>query len=147
MLLNRVSFRTWVIAASIGLYVLSLLLPGLTVHMHNGRQSHWLGLALLAFGWLGALKGAWAWYANPLWFAALFCVMKRSDLSMPFAAAALLLAFASMPGLQGWTIFFPSEAMRSDEVGPASLELGYWLWIASFAVLLVETPYRISRDG
>lgn len=92
-------------------------------------------LALFLMGWMGMLVGMFWWLANPALIASWFMFSYRS--TRPFALVpallALLISLSFMLCGQ-----FPEgtsgKFIRITGYGP-----GYWLWIASIAVMVVAT--------
>lgn len=78
------------ILLSVIAYVIACCLPALQWKDDNKPVDIMLGLRALAVGWSGIFAGVVAWYANPLWAAALGLAFFRKPL---FGAIAGMIAF------------------------------------------------------
>ncbi len=118
---------TWPLIASWALYGLCLTQSGFDLDSGDPQWSP--GYVLLALGWLAALTGIFAWFANPLLLAALICgVFRAWRATTVLAVVALLVALSFLRVDQ----IVVSEAPTYAKV--ARLGPGYWLWLASMIV-------------
>jgi hypothetical protein len=134
--------RRAILAVSLLLFLICLTQDGFLVEGENPRAWSSAGYLLL-FGWLGLLSGVVAWLANPLWVAAWIAfAWRRRRLALGLGLAALLCALSF---LKVDTVMV-SEAPTFAKV--TSVGVGYWLWIASMAVLAGgSTLTLIIPDG
>ncbi|WP_174975685.1 hypothetical protein [Burkholderia contaminans] len=98
------------------------------------------GWQVLLMGWMGVLVGIYAWLANPLVFAAWLLTAKRYR-----AQAVMLAGLALLFGMS----FLSQHQIAVDEAGnvePVHLDaIGYWCWLASFAVAVVGAALLPGR--
>lgn len=108
-----------------GLWVVSLALPAFG---GGGETSY--GYTVLLTGFLGALAGMFAWYANPLFF---WLLLRRRTGKTPWFSSLLAIAFA----LQTFTL-------STIETGAGSIRVyglgwGAVLWVTSIALMVLGT--------
>ena len=112
------------------LWLVSLALTGFSL---NSNQDSWPGIAILITGWLAALAGNFAWFANPLFLWAF--VRLRAD--RPAVGRSLLAVVVALDTLR------LSEISTGNGV---SLLWGYgWgalLWLAAMCILLAAAGTR-----
>jgi hypothetical protein len=111
-------------------YLASLFLPAATAtneftHEHSVHN----GGTLLLFGWTGVMGGLLAWLANPVAaLAMLFALGRRPARAIGWSLAALALSLQAF-------------AWRNEPAWegphPVHLEVGAYLWMLSFAALLL----------
>jgi len=122
---------------SLGLYGISLVLPALEFQ----RDPTVSGFKVLAYGWMGVLTGDVAWLANPAYFAAIAVFGERKH-AMAVVAAAIAL------GLGATTVLAKSWYYASTGAPVKALGPGFYVWMASFLVLLVAAFFvRGSRPA
>lgn len=128
--------RESVLAASMALYVASLLLPA----MYFEREAPLTGMSLLAQGWWGLLMLNPAWLANPLYVVAVVQFARRRYARAALcAAAAVACALCSLLT----TKWYFNEA---DATPIRSLGIAFYTWaIAQIALLLGSM--RLRRDA
>jgi hypothetical protein len=124
------------------LYLASLVLPAASAfetptHPHEVVRGFWL----LAVGWLGIFGGQVAWLANPFGLVAtLLLVAARGSLAIVFSLIALLLSLLA---------FLWRVDLGWEQPIPGRLDIGAYLWMASFAALLIcsclEPVLRVRR--
>ena len=88
---------------------------------------------------MGVLVGIYAWLANPLVFAAWLLTAKRYR-----AQAVVLAGLALLFGMS----FLSQHQIAVDEAGNVGVHLdaiGYWCWLASFAVAAVGAALLPGR--
>ncbi len=110
--------------ASISLYLTACLLP--TINDDLGYP----GFVLLAIGWLGLFVGQFAWYANPLLWAAWVSLWKEHC-----GRAIVLGAIAFALGLHTFTLVEIPNFTTGIEV--EGVGIGVYVWLGSMAVLVV----------
>jgi hypothetical protein len=113
------------------LFLISLTLPAIIFSDNDFHR----GFAVLIYGILGALAGDFAWFANPLFLAALVTFSARA-FSVSGVMALMCVGLAS-------TSFYAKAALVTFST-PAtikSLASGFYVWLASFVVLLIASVY------
>lgn len=118
---------------SLGLYVASLFSDGFYIQTAHARDAT-IGWALLQFGWLSLFYGIFAWLANPLFIAGwMMLVLHQKRVAAIFAVTALACSSS----------FLLCQTVITQEAGSPELidgyGLGYWLWLASPAVLVAAS--------
>lgn len=121
------------LSISIALFILCLTNDGYYIAGPDPRA--WApGWGLFLFGWIGIFSGTVSWVANPLLlYAWVMFFLKRYRRSAMFAFGALVLMLAF---LMSKTVVSSEAPTYSRIVGYGT---GYWLWIASAAILLIGT--------
>lgn len=120
------------ILLSIGILVLSFSQPAFYTSAPDpaGWADSWM---LFLLGWMGILGGngiaTIIWMANPIYFIAMYNMIKGKPVGIILSFVATLLAF-SFSQLDG---MLTSESGQYSKI--TSLELGYMLWLSSFAIL------------
>lgn len=85
---------------------------------------------ILGTGYFGVLAGQVAWFANPLWAAGLFYLLRRR-----WKAAAICASLAVVVAAESFLLYstgFPSD---SGATIPVRLVAGFWVWWSSLWVL------------
>lgn len=123
------------------LWGVSLALPALVVRAGPTLD----GADLFVRGWRGLSRGIVAWYANPLFFAALvFAVMRRDSACTVAALLALVLALTSFA-------LEPLLGLHMKSVPDVVFLSGMYVWLAALLALAawsLLTAYRgRSRQG
>jgi hypothetical protein len=111
---------------SIGLYVASLIFPACYVGESRDAQS---SLELLMVGPFGLIVGVFAWYANPLFWFALYKHKDTVSMVAAFFALLLALSFLSYKRVMYIDMDFQKEI--------TSLGWGYFLWLLSISIFLI----------
>lgn len=120
----------WRWGDSVFLFVLSLCLTGFVTRGTPDPQA-WKALCLFGIGWLGPLASYFEWYANPLLLASwVLALLGKRTAVVAASVAALVLALSFL--LHGRMIV--SEAPTYSEI--ISHSSGYWMWLASIAVMV-----------
>jgi len=95
-------------------------------------------LMLFFFGWsffLGGSTESLIWSANPIYIFSLFLYLKNNRLSAIPGAVALVMAI----GFSFFDTIMTSESGETSKI--TSFELGYKLWILSFAILFAGAVF------
>ena len=140
MTLFRPSLPVWVaIMASLALFIASCGMPALEF---KDREPV-MGYVALCWGWWGLLTGDFPWFANPLYFIAIFIALlghrKSSQILCILAFATGLLSLR----VRGWW-FDESKVTPVEKLGTA-----FYYWMASFlvfALLLFFVLKQRSRE-
>lgn len=120
-----------VLAVSVGLFAIAMTQDAYYIDAEDPAAwaSSWI---LLTAGWVGIFDGVFAWLANPLIAMAWgFYLARKHRAGAWSAAAATILALSFLMHAQ---IISSSAPTYSTITGYG---LGYWLWIASAASVLV----------
>ena len=124
------------------MFVGSLGLPGL-VYLEPTPNGHTSisGGALFASGFLGLVRGNFAWIANPLALIAFFWILRdlHAGLSAKLAFAAFLISF------HAWT-YTSTPLDTGGAEALVSVGLGFWVWQASTLVLAITRLPIILKD-
>ena len=111
---------------SVSMYAYSMLLPALLFEHHEPLA----GSHVLAWGWWGVLLLEFAWLANPIYIAAVLTFNSKYIIfSQRATIASLVLGLTSFHAKEWWF----NEGSGTNIAG---LGTGYYVWIASFCVLL-----------
>lgn len=140
----KITPSSFILAGSFVLYATSLTLPAIVAVSGDassfGAVSTYHGYSALLLGWSVALMGIFSWFANPLyWFALVFV-----GINMPKGALiSSLLAFVL--GLQAFMFTsFPSGAIGREIYDSVDhLASGYYVWMASFALLGIYSLIKL----
>ena len=137
----RHSVAVWVaISASLALFIVSCGLPALEFQDHEPV----MGYITLLWGWWGVLTGDFPWFANPLYFIAIFvALMGQRKSSQILSTLAFAIGLLSLR-VRGWW-FDESKATPVEKLGAA-----FYCWMASFlvfALLLFFVRKVRSHDG
>jgi hypothetical protein len=121
------------LALSCGLFALCLFNDGYFVE-RRGEKTSGPGFLLVLIGWIGLFQGIIAWLANPFLLVGWFLLAGRQ------LRAAAACAFAATVCASS---FLLCKTILTDEGGNHSritgYGVGYWLWLASAAVLLTAS--------
>jgi energy-coupling factor transporter transmembrane protein EcfT len=138
--LRKIRWGVWF--ASIMLFVISLFCPTYcTTSSCDGAAG---GFVDLIAGWLGALFGGGvylAWLANPFFLIAIFTNKNSPGVSIVLSIFALI---AGLSFLRGGEILL-NEAGHTAYI--TGYQIGYWLWIASFFLMLVASILSIKTSN
>lgn len=100
---------------------------------YDAYASGWYNLLL---GWMGIVIGDYVsliWLANPIYFFALLFYLNGNRFSILLSLIATLLAYS----FSQLTEIVTSESGEMSKI--TSFELGYKLWVTSFAILFIGT--------
>lgn len=101
----------------------ALALPAL----QPGEGAPLSGWTLLTNGWRAADAGIWAWFANPLLFCSVACLLAgRYRAARVLASLALLLGLSSLAA-------GPLAERAGYSIPALSFRAGFWLWLMSLA--------------
>lgn len=98
------------------------------------------GIFILIFGWLGVFEMTFAWFANPLLLLAMAQLHRRPGSAFFFSSVGLGLALSSL----NLKVIWIDARYASD--ASVELDLGFYLWVGSFAVLLCGTILKLIRN-
>jgi hypothetical protein len=126
----RMTLERRVVAASAGLFVLSLVLPALGYRGPGPVGSR--GWVVLATGALGILILQVGWFANLLWLAGAVQLWRRRW--RPAALLALLAALVAADSFMLYRTGLPSDSGGHQ---PVVLLAGFYVWWGSLWVLAV----------
>ena len=121
------------IGFSVFLYLAACVAPCLEVTQKSDPV--WPGWQILLMGWLGVLVGQFAWLANPLWLGGLIFFALRK-----WTVALILSGLAILPTFNTLTMFvteLPADEGGMNTFHLVRLRIGFYLWLASLAVLFV----------
>ena len=124
--------RFILLASSAICFLVACCLPALRFHDVNGMEENWRGGTVLLLGWMGALVGQFAWFANLFLFGSWASIGFRwRPGGMIFAVLALLIASHS------FALF--GQSVPADEGGVNKLLLvrllpGFYFWVLSIAL-------------
>ena len=125
---------------SLVIYLCSLFLEGLTyldITRDGSFQKSYSSLELLLVGGIGVLGGGLlefiVWLANPFYYYSIFLLISGKKEALKFLVFSNLLALS----FRAWNEILVSESGRNAEI--TSFELGYYLWLGSFIILLLGT--------
>jgi hypothetical protein len=133
-----VKLLRWIIlVASVALFLVCLTLDGFYID-RPGASAAQAASELLVTGWLGLLAGIIAWLANPLLLAGWVLFALRQDgIALGLGLAALFCALS----------FLSVETVLDSDAGYFKVieyGLGYWLWVASTAVITLGAGLAIT---
>jgi hypothetical protein len=107
------------------LFIASCGMPALVFADHEPV----IGYVTLLWGWWGLLTGDFPWFANPLYFIAIFvALMGQRKSSQILSTLAFAIGLLSLR-VRGWW-FDESKATPVENLGTA-----FYYWMASFLVL------------
>jgi len=117
--------------ASLVLFAISLFMPAVVIKdfsFDDAKPERILGITCLLYGWLLWL----GWAANPiLLIGALLYALRRPRAAFVCGCFALVSA-----GIAPFLLF------HDDSVGMQTLQIGYWLWVASIVTFIVASYAR-----
>ena len=130
--------KTYILLISLTVFIVSLTQTALTYNDFDGQKTH-SSLSLLFMGGLAILGGGllewFIWLANPLYVLALIFFYKSKKTSIVVSIIATILAIS----FTTWNEILAAENGRTATI--ESLNLGYWLWVLSLALLSIGTIY------
>jgi len=131
--------------ASMLLLAIACCLPTLTLLGSKGDTPKWPGFAVMGLGWMAAIYGQFAWFANVFWvLGGVLTLWNKSRWAKIMTALSVLLA-ANCVTLR-------SLRIPEDESGSAarasiqSLGPGFYFWIASLLVMLIASHWKKGAD-
>jgi hypothetical protein len=130
------AFERWLLPLAIaGLWAASLVFPALTA---GGRT--FTGFELLVDGWQGVSRGVYAWFANPLFVAALACALLRRD--------RLAAALSAVAALLGATSIFIEPILRERMTSVPDIDMrgGFYAWMVALAALCLRSLTRMHAS-
>lgn len=137
LIMEKIGFRLPLLVA-IGLYLGSMVLP---IYSGNTLPGY---MALLG-GWtvgLNDIPTAIAWFANVSFFFGVVMILKRKN-PRPFAALVLSIITVVL----GLTVLAAGKTITgtSDFLSKAPMGTGFYVWIASFIVLLFASYIKFKK--
>lgn len=139
---NLKTIKKYILLISLLVFIISLSQTAITYHDYDGQKSHDGGSLFLVGGIVilgGGLSEWFIWLANPLYLIALILFFRSKKLSRIFATVAILLAL--------YFITF-KEILAAEDGRMATvqnLNIGYWLWVASMAILAMGAFYYFMQ--
>jgi hypothetical protein len=123
------------IALSVFTLVLSFFFPAFYIDRPENPAAWSNGCMLFFFGWTFPLGGAlvpfFFWLANPIYIFSIISIIRKKNHGYMLSYVPLLLAL----------IFSQMKSIMTSESGSetdiTSFELGYFLWLSSFAILAI----------
>jgi hypothetical protein len=110
----------------------SLFLPGI---LTKTKALH--GIYILTNGWMGPFVLEFAWYGNPLYFAAAWFILRdRVKLARASASLAVALALTSLFASQWWF----NEGYGTDI---EKLGLGFYVWLSALGLMLLASILKV----
>ncbi|WP_214070797.1 hypothetical protein [Mucilaginibacter sp. dw_454] len=127
---SYLSLSKFTLVVSISLYAVSLTQQGYCVSGFCG--DHWSGLSLVAMGAIGGIMSiaGLTWYANPALWAAWSQISRHPKRSFIFSLIGTLLAASFLLATE------ISDIKPNVQSNITGYQPGYWLWLASMAVML-----------
>ncbi|EKD55315.1 MAG: hypothetical protein ACD_60C00015G0023 [uncultured bacterium] len=128
----KLKINSILLTLSITLYLLALYFPALGCNYFGADSARYTistGFIILISGWLGIFVLNFAWLANVTYFITLFLIFKKRSKILFFASANLILGMSSL------FLYFD----KTQEVG---LYLGFYLWIGSFILLIMDAVIK-----
>jgi len=114
----------------LGIYLFSLSQDAILFENHDPVS----GWGVLQVGWLGALSGNMAWYANLLFVASVFLNLARKPfIGWIISLFSVLIALTS-PNTKSWAFNFSGVSTKVSGLGPA-----YETWMLSLCLHLAVT--------
>lgn len=131
--MKNISLVNFHIYFSVFLYVISLIFPA--CYLGESRQPQ-ASTELLVAGALGIFVGAFSWYANPLFWIALYYSNKPRSIIISIFALLLALSFVFYKRVMYIDIDFQKDI--------TSLGWGYFFWLFSMSIFLIGQIFRFS---
>lgn len=131
----------WIIGSSLLLYTIACLCPAFT----TDGTTKWPGWSCVAFGWMsfgsnplqGVIWGANFIYLHALWKSLLHFLA-------PHHAPASIWAFVLALGI-GLSFLFKKTIDGDITSEITRLNIGYWLWLLSFAVPIAYKVWMMCK--
>ncbi|MDH6254033.1 hypothetical protein M2347_003760 [Chryseobacterium sp. H1D6B] len=129
---------------SIILFLISLFQPAFFIDKKNA-DAYSNSLFLFCFGWMSFLGGAFIpfiiWLANPLYLVSIILIYKNFKIGIITLTMSVILSVA----------FANLDTILSSESGAVSkiteLGAGFYLWMASFIVLLICSIFKAIKPN
>ena len=118
-----------VIASSLLIFIVALFN---NCYSTDGKDDTVGSVGLIAFllGWMNASETFIVWFANPLFFLAIILLFLHKTAALITASSAFILALS----FQFFDEVLINEGGTIGKID--SLSIGYWLWLASIALVL-----------
>ncbi|MGV3538250.1 MAG: hypothetical protein ACO1OQ_00475 [Rufibacter sp.] len=134
------------LAISSIIYICSLFQNGITFLDENGEgltTGSFSSIELLLYGGIGILGGGlleWIiWLANPFYFYSIYLLILGKNNAANFILIGSILALS----FRAWHEILVSESGRNATI--ISFDLGYYLWLGSFLLLLFGAIIELRR--
>lgn len=138
---NLTTLQLSFVILSFLLFIISLTQPAFYIDRPENPKAWADSWLLLLLGWTSLLGGGilnfLIWLANPLYFISAAFLFRGNKFSFVFGLTACILAF-SFSRLDS---ILTSESGHHEKI--KSLELGYYLWFSSFALLTIVSAVTI----
>lgn len=130
-------------------YLLSLALPAFYTEYvwpepasnYTKEAPTWYGVEVLAFGWARAFGQyqykSFAWFANPIFWLAVFLYTRRNTLSLPIASFGLFLALTALQFRKLWSDKEPPTHLVTE------LGAGFYVWAVAYVILIISSLYML----
>lgn len=141
---NLKAIKKYTLLISLLVFIISLTQTAITYHDYDGQKTHDGGSLFLVGGIVilgGGLKEWFVWLANPLYLIALILFFRSKRLSRIFSTVSFLLALYFITFKE----ILAAEDGRMAQI--QSLNTGYWLWVASMAILTIEAFYYFMQKS
>ena len=140
--LKKISPKWYVLIVCGLLYLISLTQPAISYTDYEGNQS-FSGIKLLGMGGIGILGGGllewFIWLANPLFVVSLILFIKEHKKAFYLSLIPVFLAIR----FSFWDELLVSGNGRNEDID--SLNLGFYLWTASFIILAIANFYWLIK--
>ncbi|CAH0337269.1 hypothetical protein FVB9288_03022 [Flavobacterium sp. CECT 9288] len=139
--INKNIFKVLLIILSLSIFLTSLTFDAFSYEYQGVKMMS--SLSCFVTGSLAILGGGtleWLiWLANPLCLISIFCLIMDKNLASKFNFTALILAIS----FYSWNSVLASESGTSGKI--LSVELGYFIWLASITVLTIGTKLYFRK--
>ena len=132
-ILSLTAIEKITLTLSLSTLVLSLFFPAFYIDRPENPAAWSNSFMLLFFGWTFPLGGAFVpfafWLANPIYIMSIIFIIRKkiNGIYLSYVPFTIALIFSQMRSIM------TSESGSQTDI--TSLELGYKLWLASFAIL------------
>jgi hypothetical protein len=139
--INKNIFKILLITLSLSIFSASLTFDAFSYEYQGVKMMS--SLSCFVTGSLSILGGGtlewFIWLANPLCLISIFCLIMDKNLASKFNFTALILAIS----FYSWNSVLASESGTSGKI--LSVELGYFIWLASITVLTIGTKLYFRK--
>jgi hypothetical protein len=135
--------RLFFLGISLFFYAVALVLPALVFQSES--DTSWLGIQVLAIGWLGALVGQFAWLANiPLLIGAILLLCRR------WIGTLVCMILATLLALHSFLLYqqkIPADEASTHYLVLAHLGIGFYFWLFSIIAVGISAMILRKREG